>query len=89
MIYLKDHIIPYKMNSRGFICPTFILSVILVIHTKLIYTVNHIFKNFFKEFLKKRKKNITSAQVFRVPGGAHFYLNNQAHLALSAFNLKN
>ena len=29
------------------------------------------------------------AQVFRISGGAHFYLNNQFHLALSAFNLKN
>lgn len=56
------------MNSRGFICPTSILSAILVKHIKLIYIVNHIFLNFFKKNSyvfkrKKRKKYVMFAQV--------------------------
>lgn len=42
-------------------------------------------------YLKERreKKHVTFAQVFRISGGAHFYLNNQFYLVLSPFNLKN
>ena len=50
------------MNSRGFTCPTSILSAVLVKHIKLIHIVNHIFLNFLKRipmYLKERREKST------------------------------